>query len=132
MMLITKNQTERLARNGEHSAAMPDRPCRHRPVVKIFGGPATWLIAESDPADPDRLFGLADLGMGHPELGWVSRRELEATRVPLRFVSAGAVITKGSVALERDRYWKPTATLMDYWDAAVTAGRIVEPEEVAS
>jgi hypothetical protein len=42
----------------------------HRPVVKIFNptGGQTWLISEMD-ADGDTMFGLADLGMGEPEMG---------------------------------------------------------------
>jgi hypothetical protein len=46
----------------------------HIPVAKLFSpdGAATWLISEADPDDPDRLFGLCDLGLGFPELGYVS------------------------------------------------------------
>lgn len=43
-------------------------------------GSATWLITESDPDNADVLFGLCDLGMGSPELGSVSRAELEEVR----------------------------------------------------
>ena len=37
----------------------------HAPVVKLFtpDAQATWLITEVDPDDPDRLFGLCDLGL---------------------------------------------------------------------
>ena len=44
----------------------------HVPVVKFFFpiGAATWLVTEMDPDENDHLFGLADLGMGFPELGW--------------------------------------------------------------
>jgi hypothetical protein len=50
----------------------------HFPVVKLFtpDGPATWLLSESDPDCPDRLFGLCDLGLGFPELGYVSLSEI--------------------------------------------------------
>jgi hypothetical protein len=36
----------------------------HPPIVKLFtpDGGATWLLSEVDPDDPDRLFGLCDLG----------------------------------------------------------------------
>jgi hypothetical protein len=42
----------------------------HFPAVKLFtpDGSATWLLTEADPDDPDRLFGLSDLGLGFPEL----------------------------------------------------------------
>jgi hypothetical protein len=53
-------------------------------VVKLFTseGTATWLISELDPDDPDRLFGLCDLGLGSPELGYVSLAELKTIRGP--------------------------------------------------
>jgi len=54
----------------------------HAPVFKLFtpDANATWLISECDPDDPDRLFGLCDLGLGFPELGWVSLKEIENVR----------------------------------------------------
>ena len=67
-------ETIRNADEDQYSLGFP-------PVVKIFGGLATWLITESDEGDPDRLFGLCDLGMGFPELGYVTRTELEKARV---------------------------------------------------
>ena len=44
----------------------------HSLVVKLFtpDGSATWFISEMDPDDPDHLFGLCDLGLGSPELGY--------------------------------------------------------------
>ena len=39
--------------------------------------------SEMDPDDPDRLFGLCDLGLGSPELGYVSLAELKTIRGPL-------------------------------------------------
>jgi hypothetical protein len=48
--------------------------------VKWFGGPATWLITEYDPVE--RIaFGWCDLGLGFPELGYVSLTEVEELRV---------------------------------------------------
>ena len=57
----------------------------HHPVVKFFtpDANATWLISEVDPDDPDRLFGLCDLGLGSPELGYVSLAELKTIKGPL-------------------------------------------------
>ncbi|WP_435521863.1 DUF2958 domain-containing protein [Bradyrhizobium japonicum] len=44
----------------------------HVPVAKFFTpAQAAWLITEVDPNEPDRLFGLCDLGQGCPELGYV-------------------------------------------------------------
>jgi hypothetical protein len=54
----------------------------HPPAVRLYlaDSNATWLFSESDPDDPDRLFGLCDLGLGFPELGWASLKEIEAVR----------------------------------------------------
>jgi hypothetical protein len=56
------------------------------PVLKLFtpDAAATWLISEVDPDDPDRLFGLCDLGLGFAELGYVSLAELSEL-VPTAF-----------------------------------------------
>ena len=63
--------------------------------VKFFDptGVATWYILEFD--GQDTFFGYCDLGMGCPELGYVSLTELQSV--------------KGSFGLgiERDRYFKP-------------------------
>ena len=69
----------------------------HSLVVKLFtpDGPATWLISEMDPDDPDRLFGLCDLGLGSPELGYVSLAELTTLRGPL------------GLPVERDEHFIP-------------------------
>jgi hypothetical protein len=39
-------------------------PCR-----KLFtpDANATWLLTEIDPEEPDRAFGLCDLGLGSPD-----------------------------------------------------------------
>jgi hypothetical protein len=86
-----------------------------KPVVKIFdpSGSATWLLTEVDPADPDRAFGLCDLGLGCPELGYVSIRELASTRNRL------------GLLLEIDNHFRPTKTLSEYADEARRRGRIV-------
>ena len=70
--VATKEQWTRLLKNGHN------RDQNHAPVVKLFNphGAATWLISEVDPDCTDIAFGLCDLGMGYPELGEVSLREL--------------------------------------------------------
>lgn len=90
----------------------------HRPVVKVFNpyGGATWLLTESDPDDPDSLFGLCDLGMGCPELGRVLRSELEGLRIKVggfRF------------PLERDISFRGDHPLSHYVAKAGEANRIV-------
>src|SRR3954462_12473376 len=78
--LITAAQKAELLVNGTRSARGEsiDPP----PVVKLFtpDAGATWLLTELDTADPDRAFGLCDLGLGCPELGYVSLAELAIVR----------------------------------------------------
>ena len=66
MKLITKEILGKLEKNPrDHSGNMP--------WLKLFNpvGAETWLISEIE-ADGDTMFGLCDLGWGHPELGSVS------------------------------------------------------------
>lgn len=87
----------------------------HKPVVKIFdpSGPATWLLTEVSPANPKIAFGLADLGHGCPELGYVDLSELAIVR------------TRLGLRLEIDRYFRATKTLSEYASEARREGRIV-------
>src|SRR4051794_41520401 len=85
------------------------------PVVQLFtpDAGATWLLTELDPADPDRAFGLCDLGMGSPELGYVSLAELSDVRG--RF----------GLPVEVDEHFRPTKALTAYAAEALAIGRIV-------
>ena len=94
MKLITKEIQEKLDKN------MTLAEEARRPVLKLFGGAATWLISEKE---GDTLFGLCDLGMGHPELGYVSFEELQSVKVP-----------PFGLGIERDMYWAPDKTLAEY------------------
>jgi hypothetical protein len=91
----------------------PDRD--HLPVVKLFtpDGAATWLLTEADPDDPDRLFGLADLGLGYPELGYFNLNEVLALRGRL------------GLPVERDQYFVAAKPLSAYTADARRAGRII-------
>lgn len=115
MKLLTKADVERLQRNG-HRAEEDDSfdPC---PVVKLFtpDAGATWLLAWVDAEDPDLAFGLCDLGLGHPELGYVRLSEIRELRGKL------------GLPVERDRHWQAEATLGAYARAASGAGRIIDP-----
>ena len=84
------------------------------PVAKLFtpDAGATWLLTELDPADPDRAFGLCDLGLGYPELGWVSLAEIASVRGRL------------GLAVERDLHIVADRPLSAYAEAAQGAGRI--------
>lgn len=112
MILFPADILAKLAANG---AASQRAELDHQPVVKIFNpmGGATWLLTESDPDEPDILFGLCDLGMGSPELGNVRRSELEQLRIP------------GRLPLERDLYFRADKPLSHYTEQARIEQRII-------
>jgi Protein of unknown function (DUF2958) len=116
MTLITKEQTEKLLANGRAQLAAIDQDARaldFNPVVKLFTPDAqcTWLLTE---IDTDGLaFGLCDLGMGEPELGYVSLTELRAVRGKL------------GLPIERDLHFEAVKPISAYADEARTRGHIV-------
>lgn len=117
MKLLTKDLTERLAKNGrirEQLAETGKAEADFYPVVKLFTPDAqcTWLLTELDPEEPDIAFGLCDLGMGFPELGSVRISELESVRGRL------------NLPVERDRHFMPTQTISAYADEARLCGHI--------
>lgn len=83
--LITDAQMEELLANGARKARRENTD--PMPVVKLFtpDANATWLISEADPENPDLLYGLCDLGFGHPEFGYITLSEIAAVRGPLGF-----------------------------------------------
>lgn len=111
--LITDELYARLLANGARSAAGED--IDPRPVVKLFtpDAGAIWLLTEADPEDPDRLFGLCDLGLGEPELGYVSLAEIRSVRGRLR------------LPVERDLFFTAEHSLSWYALRARQSGRIV-------
>jgi len=118
MQLITSVQRQKLLENGRAQRAAIDRQDQaidFEPVVKIFtpDGNATWLLTELDPNGEHLAFGLCDLGLGEPELGYVSLHELAAARGPL------------GLSLERDLYFAPTRTIAGYAELAREHRRIV-------
>src|SRR5215207_9664856 len=110
--LIAAAHMPELLENGRRSALGED--IDPKPVLKLFtpDAAATWLLSELDPDDPDRAFGLCDLGLGCPELGWVSLRELQGVRGRL------------GLAVEVDRYFKADRALSAYTEEAAAYGRI--------
>ena len=84
-----------------------------KPYLKLFSpwGAATWLLSEYDP-ETKVMFGLCDLGMGCPELGYVSLDELEGVR------------GFGGLSIERDLIFEPEMTLSEYADQARKDGAI--------
>ena len=111
MKLFTRAQREKLLANGK------DRGADHKPVVKLFNptGAGTWLLTELDPDHPDDYaLGLADLGMGFPELGAIGMREISEFRGLM------------GLGIERDMYFRPKYAISIYAEAARDAGHIVE------
>lgn len=117
MKLITEAQREQLLANGRKQRQTIDNgddPLDFIPVVKFFtpDANATWLLTELEPGDPGITFGLCDLGLGCPELGYVSLTELATVRGPL------------GLPVERDLGFNANKTLSAYAEAARTAGRV--------
>jgi len=112
MKLFTNAQRQQLLRNGQASRERDTDPT---PVVKLFtpDANATWLLTELDPQDPDRAFGLCDLGLASPELGYVSLAELTALRGPM------------GLPVERDEHFTADGPLSGYAGEARHTGRVI-------
>ncbi|APW36398.1 MULTISPECIES: DUF2958 domain-containing protein [Comamonadaceae] len=111
--LITDEQRALLLANGRQS--LEQENFDPAPVVKLFtpDAGATWLLTEIDPDDHDHAFGLCDLGLGFPELGWVSLAEVTTVRGRL------------GLPVERDLHFEAQKRLSAYAREARVAGRIV-------
>lgn len=83
-------------RTDGESVAPPEKA----KAVKVFtpDAGATWYLSEKDTSEPDyvRYFGMCDLGLGFPELGYVDDRELLEVTGPL------------GLGVELDEYWEGT------------------------
>lgn len=118
MNLLPQKILDQLAANGHANFTRiqaGEDPIDHQPVVKLFtpDGGATWLLSETEPDDPDIVFGLCDLGLGFPELGSVRISVLLAHRGRL------------GLPIERDLHFKADAPLSVYAECAREAGGIV-------
>lgn len=111
--LITDEQRAQLLANGRQS--LEQENFDPAPVVKLFtpDAGATWLLTEIDPDDHDHAFGLCDLGLGFPELGWISLAEVASVRGRL------------GLPVERDLHFQAEKRLSAYTREARLAGRIV-------
>ena len=110
--LLTQTIRQKLLANGARSAA--GEHIDPVPVVKLFtpDANATWLLTEIDPDNPDIAFGLCDLGLGCPELGSVSLKEIERFRGPL------------GLPVERDRHYGETRRLSEVAKMARRTGSV--------
>jgi hypothetical protein len=117
MFLVTQSQRAQLLANGTANAvrnAAGQAEHDFVPVVKLFtpDAGATWLLTEIDPGDEDIAFGLCDLGLGCPEVGYVSLAELATVRGKL------------GLPVERDCHFGADKPLSVFAAEAHTAGRI--------
>jgi hypothetical protein len=112
--LLTAELRAVLLDNGVNGERVERDPV---PVVKLFSpvGAATWLAIELD-ADGDTLFGLADLGLGCPELGSFSLSEIAAVRLPF------------GLLVERDRSFVSDVPLSRWAEIARRHGSIIAAE----
>ena len=113
MKLITQEQKNQMLKNGMQT--QHDHIGNHWPVVKLFmpDGAATWLLSELSPDDPDVAFGLCDLGLGFPELGYVRLSEIARVR------------GTWGLPVERDRHFEAKKSLLEYSKDAREAGMII-------
>jgi len=113
MKFLTKPLEKKLIENFNANEHRSEDTLDQKPVVKFFGGGAcTWLITEYDEKE-NLFFGLCDLGTGCPELGYVSRADLEALRFP-----------PFGLPVERDLYFKADKTITEYAEEASNLQRI--------
>tara|TARA_R110000803_G_scaffold32522_1_gene71616 strand:+ start:107 stop:415 length:309 start_codon:yes stop_codon:yes gene_type:complete len=92
MKLLTKTIKEKMVKNHNDQDGTKD----FKAVLKLFDptGASTWYLSELNP-DDNIAFGLCDLGVGCPELGYVSLDELSTLKV------------KMGLGIERDLYFTP-------------------------
>jgi hypothetical protein len=108
MKILTAEIKKKLLANGKNSDKSGMRP-----VLKLFNpmGAQTWIFSELD-EDQDTLFGLCDLGMQSPELGYASLSEIMNIRLSF------------GLKIERDMHFTANKTLDGYAEDARTKQRI--------
>jgi hypothetical protein len=75
MKYFNEDEYNQLLENGKDCSEDKDPV----PLIRLYmhGTGASWLITELDPENPDIAFGLCDLGLGFPEIGYVSLSEIK-------------------------------------------------------
>jgi|15BtaG_2_1085339.scaffolds.fasta_scaffold01158_8 hypothetical protein len=123
MQLLTKAIKDKLEKNAAEGWSDV------KPVVKFFNphSAATWLISELA-EDGDTMFGLVDLAMGRPELGYMSLSgfiEINRRRSRLSVIFDNTDIAFSTFGgIQRDESWTADKTLKEYADEARRDGRI--------
>jgi Protein of unknown function (DUF2958) len=84
------------------------------PLVKLFtpDANAIWLLTEIDPDNPALAFGLCDLGLGSPEVGYLSLDEIGNVRGPM------------GLPIERDEHYQETRSISVLANLARRAGHL--------
>lgn len=124
-LLMPEEAYLRMLRNAREIEENP--AADHVPVVKLHipvipeGHRPVWLLTEINPDDDDIAFGLCDLGMGFPELGYVSITELVSVRN-----------RAGLPMVEREEPFDPSHPISVYVEAARMCQQITEdPDKLA-
>jgi hypothetical protein len=119
MKLFTKADNAKLFANYSKGSDMANQNV----VVKIFNpyGRGTWFIMNSDPNDPDYLWGIVDLGYG-AEVGSISRSDLENYR------------NRFGLGFERDTSFSPINARevfkgLQNGEFFVNGGRLLSPKQ---
>ncbi|AKQ17203.1 TPA: DUF2958 domain-containing protein [Pseudomonas aeruginosa] len=112
--LVTAEQRAQLLAVGACRA--DGRSIDPMPVLRLFtpDAHATWLLAALDPADGDTAWGLIDLGIGMPGLGYVKLSDL------------ASIVGPRKQPVMRDRYFQPVRRLSEYLRLAEENGSITD------
>lgn len=128
--LVGDSAYQRLIDNGRIMAERKgtDEEPDFIPVVKLFlpGTSVTWLLTELDPDEPGLAFGLADLGMGFPELGSIWLPELLDIRKDISLCEVGSdePFLEVEVTVNKDRHFEAQGSLRHYARMAREAGSL--------
>ena len=102
--LLGVEAVQQLLANGREQAPLKGTRNERdfQPVCKLFLPltSGTWLLTEME--GDGLAFGLADLGFGTPELGYISLDEIWEVKGP------------GGLRVERDIHWTAKKTLSEY------------------
>lgn len=113
--VLNREAVEQLHKNSEEQKPLKGTPREidYQPVAKLFLPwlSGTWLVTELEPGT-SLAFGLCDLGVGCPELGYFCLEELWSIQGP------------GGLRIEQDIHFRPTKTLSEYAEEATRLGYI--------
>lgn len=115
LRILKPEDVQRLVANHQEQAPLKGTRSERdfEPVLKLFlpWTSGTWLLTEMDPED-GLAFGLAELGLGTPEIGYVSIDEIYEIAGP------------GGLRVEQDIHWRATKTLSQYASEARRLGYV--------